>query len=181
MKIYTRTGDDGKTGLLGGVRVSKSHLAIDVVGALDETNCWLGKVCGQSVPESVHGDLIRIQNDLFVVGSGVAACLSKSEASADFSGDRVAWLEGRIDRYDQQLPPLKAFILPGGCPAGSDLHLARAICRRAERQMVALIESGVGHDFRTKLTYLNRLADLLFVMARTVNADSGHAETRWST
>lgn len=166
MKIYTKTGDQGETGLLGGVRVSKSHSAIKVCGSIDEVNSFIGlsRVENQSV--SLNALLTQIQHDLFDLGSRVAACLSSSNRIPDFPPERVAELERAIDQYDEELAPLKAFILPGGGRTGGTLHLARSVCRRAERQLVELINSETKTDLSLELIYLNRLGDLLFVLAR---------------
>ena len=191
MKIYTKTGDDGETGLLGGVRVSKSHLAIGACGSLDETNSLIGAAQSalwaqanlQSKEisfEDVGKLLTRIQNELFDLGSRVAACLGESQRTADFPADRFQELERQIDRFESELPPLTAFILPGGNAIGSSLHLARSVCRRAEREIVALVESGVKQPLEIESIYLNRLGDLLFVLARIANVRLGFPETQWS-
>ncbi len=192
MKIYTKTGDDGETGLLGGVRVSKSHLAIGACGALDETNSIIGVVRSalwtresQPLKEGINFDdvdavLSRIQNELFDLGSRVAACLGESQRATEFPESRSKKLEQDIDLFQSELPPLTAFILPGGNTAGSSLHLARAVCRRSERDIVALIESGVQQPLDLELIYLNRLGDLLFVLARIANVRTGFPETQWN-
>ncbi len=180
MKIYTKTGDHGETGLLGGVRVSKSHSAIKVCGSIDEVNSFIGlsRVENQSV--SLNALLTRIQHDLFDLGSRVAACLSSSDRIPDFPPERVAELERAIDQYDEELTPLKAFILPGGGRTGGTLHLARSVCRRAERQLVELINSETTTDLSLELIYLNRLGDLLFVLARYTNQLDRCPETEWN-
>ncbi len=186
MKIYTKTGDQGETGLLGGIRVPKSHLAIEVCGCLDETNSLIGLVqchLGSAENENcriVSGALSQIQNDLFDLGSRVAACAGESSRPADFPTTRIEQLEQWIDQYQEQLPPLTQFILPGGGLAGSTLHFARSVCRETERRLVSLIESGVQRDLKDEMIYLNRLGDLLFVMARLVNLQEGSTETNWS-
>ncbi len=180
MKIYTKTGDQGETGLLGGVRVSKSHSAIKVCGSIDEVNSFIGlsRVENQSV--SLNALLTQIQHDLFDLGSRVAACLSSSDRIPDFPPERVAELERAIDQYDEELAPLKAFILPGGGRTGGTLHLARSVCRRAERQLVELINSETKTDLSLELIYLNRLGDLLFVLARYTNQLDRCPETEWN-
>ena len=180
MKIYTKTGDQGETGLLGGVRVSKSHSAIKVCGSIDEVNSFIGlsRVENQSV--SLNALLTQIQHDLFDLGSRVAACLSSSDRIPDFPPERVAELERAIDHYDEELAPLKAFILPGGGRTGGTLHLARSVCRRAERQLVELINSETKTDLSLELIYLNRLGDLLFVLARYTNQLDRCPETEWN-
>lgn len=193
MKIYTRNGDKGETGLLGAIQVSKSHLAIEVCGSLDETNCHVGcAVCTLSLatqqsetnptkPDLI-GTLTRIQNELFDLGSRVAAALSDAPKTqpATSDGTEVDQLEAWIDYFDSKIPPLKMFILPGGSPVGSQMHLARSVCRRAERSLVALIKSGVKRDLSSDLIYLNRLSDLFFVLARYTNQLEGVEETPWS-
>ncbi|MGB2498555.1 MAG: cob(I)yrinic acid a,c-diamide adenosyltransferase [Mariniblastus sp.] len=180
MKIYTKTGDQGETGLLGGVRVSKSHSAIKVCGSVDEVNSFIGlsRVENQSI--SLNALLTQIQHDLFDLGSRVAACLSSSDRIPDFPPERVAELERAIDQYDEELAPLKAFILPGGGRTGGTLHLARSVCRRAERQLVELINSETKTDLSLELIYLNRLGDLLFVLARYTNQLDRCPETEWN-
>ena len=188
MKIYTKTGDGGNTGMLGGVKVSKSHLAVETCGTIDELNSVIGVVgshietngTDNSAPQrELLNQLRQIQNDLFDLGSRVAACLSDSTRLADFAANKPAALETLIDRYDAPLPALTAFILPSGSVAGCQLHLARSVCRRAERRLVELSQSRVERDFPTEQIYLNRLSDLLFVLSRVVNRDAGVAETLW--
>ena len=198
MKIYTKTGDQGETGMLGGVRISKSSIAIDVTGGLDETNSVLGIVASQlnqsssdqvAAGSSVQPMIYQIQNDLFDLGSRVSACLSESGRAVEFSSERTVVLEQWIDQLQQDLPELTAFILPGGSFAGSFLHQARAVCRRTERGLVGLAAadldwptaSNIAGDQRMsiELAYLNRLSDLLFVMARYVNHQAGCEESKW--
>ncbi len=188
MKIYTKTGDGGNTGLLGGVKVSKSHLAVETSGTIDELNSVIGVVgshleTNRAEVSQLQTELLKllrqIQNDLFDLGSRVAACLSDSCKVAEFGSNKPVELESLIDRYDPTLPGLTAFILPSGSVAGCHLHLARSVCRRAERRLVELSQSSVERDFRTEQIYLNRLSDLLFVLSRVVNQDAGVAETQW--
>ena len=198
MKIYTKTGDQGETGMLGGVRISKSSIAIDVTGGLDETNSVLGIVASQlnqlssdqvAACITVQPMIYQIQNDLFDLGSCVSACLSESGRAVEFSSERTVVLEQWIDQLQQDLPELTAFILPGGSFAGSFLHQARAVCRRTERGLVGLAAadldwptaSNIAGDQRMsiELAYLNRLSDLLFVMARYVNHQAGCEESKW--
>ena len=180
MKIYTKTGDKGETGLLGGIRVSKSHLAIKTCGALDEANSFIGLVRAESVPDDVEALLTRIQHDLFDLGSNIAACLGESKRPPEFPDKRITELEVAIDLFDNELPPLEAFILPSGSRAGSTLHLARSVCRRAERDAVELIDSGIDGTLSNEIIYLNRLGDLLFVLARVVNLRANCPETKWN-
>lgn len=180
-RIYTRTGDTGETSLFDGTRVPKSDARIDAFGHVDELAACLGLVRAQ-LPDG-ESDLAtvieRIQRDLFAVGAQLAdprrrisARVEKAAAAELDPGH----LEHEIDRLEAALPPLRRFILAGGTPAGATLHLARTVCRRAERHVVAL-EGGAGDA--AVVTYLNRLSDLLFVMARTVNDRAGAPETEW--
>lgn len=180
MKIYTKMGDKGETGLLGGIRVSKSHLAIQVCGSLDETNSLVGLVRSEPLAESVDEVLIRIQNDLFDLGSRVAACLGESSRPTEFPPGRSTELEGFIDDFQDQVPTLTAFILPSGSRAGCLLHLSRSVCRRTERELVALMKMDLEVDLSVELIYLNRLGDLLFVMARLVNQFNESPEVEWN-
>ena len=191
MKIYTKTGDNGQTGLLGGVRVSKSHLAVNACGSLDETNSMIGvsrSVLRTEQSELVEGArfddvdsvLAEIQNDLFDIGSRVASCLGDSLHGTDFCESRAVELEQEIDRFESGLPPLTAFILPGGSALGSTLHLARSVCRRSERDLVSLLQSGVEQPLGNEQIYLNRLGDLLFVLARIANSRTRFPETQWT-
>lgn len=180
MKIYTKTGDKGETGLLGGVRVSKSHLAIRACGALDETNSCLGLARSESLPDSVEKALVQIQHDLFDLGARVAGCLGKSDRPPEFPLARSEELEQLIDQFEEELPQLEAFILPSGSRSGSTIHLARAVCRRAERDLVELSGSDLDYDLSNEMIYLNRLGDLLFVLARFVNQQNSCPETSWN-
>ena len=180
MKIYTKTGDQGETGLLGGVRISKSHLAIRVCGSLDETNSFIGLARTEPGSKPIDGILTQIQHDLFDLGSHVAACLGEKKPPPEFPAARSTELEAYIDQIDSELAPLKVFILPSGSRAGSTIHVARSVCRRAERELVELIESDLGVDLSAQLVYLNRLGDLLFVLARYVNQRNDSPETEWN-
>lgn len=171
-RIYTRTGDDGTTGLLGGRRLRKDSLRVEVLGGLDEINSAIGVVLAEEVPDTVWEPLTTIQQDLFVLGAELA-----EPGRRDFPAARATWLEGVIDELDAGLPALKAFILPGGGRAGAACHHARAVCRRAERALVALADAeGVNEH---ALHYLNRLSDLLFVTARTCAHHAGRPEVQW--
>src|SRR5574337_1698834 len=141
MKIYTRKGDKGETGLIGGIRVSKSALRVEAYGEVDELDAVLGWIGTKVTDETIRRDLLQIQRDLFAVGAQLADPTGHVEQKAEKAGlheGRVRELEAVIDRYDTALSPLRAFILPGGSEGGALLHLARAVCRRAERRMVAL-------------------------------------------
>ena len=181
MKIYTKTGDQGKTGLLGGLQVSKTHPAVEAVGTVDELNSLLGLVVSDQIGEVTQKELTSIQNDLFDIGSRIAACLSETDRVADLPAAKIEQLEQTIDRCEQTLPPLQVFILPSGCPAACHLQLARSVCRRAERRLVELMElpEDLKRTFETELIYLNRLSDLLFVLSRAVNQAENITEREW--
>ena len=186
MKIYTRTGDSGETGLLGGVLIPKSNLVICACGELDETNCQIGLARSYGVSKAVDDVLGAIQKDLFVLGSQVADCLSeKASRAASLQENRIAQLEQHIDEFESELEPMDAFILPGGCTAGAQLHVARTVCRRAERTMVKMLRKTNANATRANaeipncVIFLNRLSDLLFVMARHVNHANDSQETKW--
>ena len=178
MKIYTRTGDQGETGLFGGGRLPKHHLRVEAYGTIDEVNSVLGLARAAGGSETTKEWLKQAQSQLFHLGADLATPL---EAKADWirrvSGDDVAWLESSIDRMTGELAPLRHFILPGGTMAAAYIHLARAVCRRAERLMAALKE---GEDISEHaLPYVNRLSDWLFTLARYENMQAGEAETEW--
>jgi cob(I)alamin adenosyltransferase len=180
MKIYTKTGDDGTTGLLGAGRVSKDDPRIDSYGTVDELNAVLGLARASGGLDADADALVaQVQNDLFVVGAALADPDPNGKfhnAVAEGYADR---LEGDIDRLEAELPPLTQFILPAGSAAASQLHLARTICRRAERLVVHLGHQP-GVDVPHHLVrYLNRLSDLLFVLARVANHRAGVADTPW--
>lgn len=173
MKIYTRTGDQGQTSLIG-ARISKDHLRVQTYGEIDELQACLGVSLAQ-LREAKNQELEeflpvikRVQDDLFVLSANLATLRGKSLALAE---EQVEWLEKVIDRYQDLLPPLKAFIRQGGSLPGSWLHFCRAVCRRAERSLVAFMKLEKIDDItmNISLKYLNRLSDLLFILARTVN------------
>jgi len=178
MKIYTRTGDDGTTGLLGPGRVPKSAPRIEAYGSVDELNAVLGTVRVLDGDRWLDADLTIIQAHLFTLGASLAAVAQGARDSLDRIGPAdIELLEQWIDRLDATLPALTTFILPGGTPLAAQLHVARTVCRRAERRVVALGEKEpVDPD---SVRYLNRLADLLFVMARAANHRAGVADTPW--
>ena len=179
MKIYTKTGDAGETGLFGGTRVPKADARVAAYGEVDELGAWLGLVRAEGVAGPLAGMLERVQRDLFALGARLAdpaRRIAGRVTKAAVSADDVARLEGWIDELDAALPPLKRFILAGGTPAGARLHLARTVCRRAERRIAALGQDAVEPEL---LAYVNRLSDLLFVMARAANARAGAAEQEW--
>jgi cob(I)alamin adenosyltransferase len=178
VKIYTRTGDAGETSLFDGTRVKKDDPRVDAYGEVDELNAWLGLVRASPVDPVVNEPLLRIQRDLFALGAQLADPADKIASrvtKASIADEDVSRLEALIDRFEEALPPLHRFILAGGTPAGAALHVARTICRRAERRMIALDPPVDGVLVR----YINRLSDLLFVLARTANHRAGSAETEW--
>jgi cob(I)alamin adenosyltransferase len=177
MRIYTKTGDAGETGLFDGTRVSKADPRVDAYGEVDELNAWLGVARALDQSAEIGDMLVQIQRDLFALGAQLADPRHKIAArveKATLGEDHVTRLEQAIDRLEGDLPALRHFILAGGSPAGSTLHLARTVCRRAERRAVAL-----GGVDPVAIKYLNRLSDLLFVMARAVNSRAGAAEIEW--
>ena len=179
MKIYTKTGDAGDTGLFDGTRVPKSDGRVDAYGQVDELNAWLGLVRAQKPDADVDAMLDRVQRDLFAVGALLADPRKKIAArveKAAIDDDDVAQLEQWIDGLDAELPPLRRFVLAGGAPAGALLHLSRTVCRRAERRIVSL---GAGAVDPIVIVYMNRISDLLFVMARTINRRAGAPESEW--
>ena len=178
MKIYTKTGDTGETGLYGGTRVSKGATRVEACGTVDELNACIGFVISQIHDEEINVILHRIQNDLFDVGADLATLDTHPQATSLRTPPTLTTeLESEIDRFDAQLPPLKNFILPGGSAGGAGVHLARTVCRRAERCVVNLARAEPVNP--EVLVYLNRLSDLLFILARVVNHRSGESEPLW--
>ncbi|HWK09345.1 MAG TPA: cob(I)yrinic acid a,c-diamide adenosyltransferase [Vicinamibacterales bacterium] len=184
MKIYTRTGDSGETGLFDGTRVPKDDLRVAAYGDVDELSAWLGFVRASLQDDDLRVMLERIQRDLFAIGARLAdpahRIAERVAKAAAVGNEDIARLEQWVDAIDADLPPLRRFILAGGCPAGAALHVARTVCRRAERSMVALEHAHGADAFEPPLlVYVNRLSDLLFTMARGVNHRSGAAELEW--
>lgn len=175
-KIYTKTGDAGETGLWGGVRVKKSALSVEVLGELDELMASLGLARSLGLPAPVDVRVARLLEQLFSVGAAIAQGGRGPAKRIDLEWAQE-W-ERAIDEFDRELPALDRFILPGGDPGASALHLARAVCRRAERSVTKLVEVG-GAEPAVVVT-LNRLSDLLFVLARTVNHQKGAKEVVWN-
>lgn len=181
MKIYTRTGDRGTTALFGGDRVPKYHPRIDAYGTVDEANSFLG-LARAHLPETpamapLLATLARLQNEMFIVGADLATPSEGRPVVPRIAAEHVAQLEADIDQYEADLPPLKAFILPGGTPAAATLHVARTVCRRAERLAVeARTDADLNLD---AIIYLNRLSDLLFVLARWQTHHAGATEIEW--
>ena len=179
MKIYTKTGDSGETSLFDQTRVQKSNPRVDAYGEVDELNASLGVARAAGVDADIAAVIDDLQRDLFALGARLAdpsAKIAPRVTKASLTDAQVERLEQTIDRLETELPPLQRFILPGGTAAGAALHLARTVCRRAERRVVAL---GPAQVDRLVVVYLNRLSDLLFVMARAVNHRSGSPELEW--
>jgi cob(I)alamin adenosyltransferase len=179
VKIYTRTGDGGDTGLFDGTRVSKNHPRVAAYGDVDELNAWLGFTRASTSDPDLAAMLDHIQRDLFALGARLADPahrIAERVTKAAVSQDDIARLEGWIDQLESELPPLRRFILPGGSPGAAALHVARTICRRAERAIVSLGPDAVEPQV---LIYINRLSDLLFVMGRAANRRSGVPEAEW--
>lgn len=180
-RIYTRTGDDGTTGLFAGDRISKADPRIEAIGAVDEANAAIGmaRLHGAAFPE-IDAMLARVQHELFDLGAELATPAESDAAGAvpRMADTLAARLESEIDRIDAGLPPLHRFVLPGGTPLAAGLHLARTAVRRAERAMVALEASVAGAVSTPAFRYVNRLSDLLFVAARAAN-DRGAADVLW--
>ncbi len=179
MKIYTKTGDTGETSLFGGARVPKDHVRVAAYGAVDETNAAIGVVRALAQPP-LDQLLLGVQKDLFAIGAQLADPSQKvaaRRAKAAVTPAHVRRLEKAIDARQELLPPLRSFVLPGGTPTASLLHQARTVCRRAERSVVTLARGG--HVDRVIVVYLNRLSDLLFVLARFENHRGGVEEPRW--
>ena len=184
MKIYTRTGDSGETGLFDGTRVPKNDIRVSAYGEVDELNAWLGFARASLDDDELRAMLERIQRDLFAIGARLADPahrIADRVAKAAAVGDQdVARLEQWIDALESDLPPLRRFILAGGSPAGASLHVSRTVCRRAERAMVALERALGAEAFEAPLlVYVNRLSDLLFTMARAANHRSDATELEW--
>lgn len=181
MKIYTRTGDQGTTGLFGGGRVPKTHARIAAYGTVDETNSFIGLALA-SLPNGATTELGRIladiQRDLFVLGADLATPHGSRASVPRISTADVERIESEIDRLEEDLEPLKRFILPGGSLAGSTLHVARTVCRRAERLVLEAADGDAISEFA--IMYLNRLSDLLFVAARWTNHREGLREDEWN-
>ena len=181
MRIYTRGGDSGETALFGGVRVGKGHVRVEAYGTVDELNSVLGWALTQMAAGPDAGHLGQIQHDLFALGSDLATPPPEEGRqrpdTPPLPVERIAEMEAWIDEADQDLPPLRHFVLPGGAPGAAALHVARSVCRRAERAVVTLAASESVDD--DVLAYLNRLSDLLFVLARVENARVDREDVLW--
>jgi cob(I)alamin adenosyltransferase len=179
MKIYSKTGDAGETGLLGGPRVPKDDLRIEACGAIDELNAAIGMARSAAGAGELDDCLAAIQCDLFCVGAQLSAVDPVRQGTSFITPDHAVALERRIDEFEARLSPLRNFVLPSGTSVAAALHLARAICRRGERRVVSL-QRGTERKIAPELiVYVNRLSDLLFVMARYANQSLGVAESQW--
>ena len=180
MKIYTKTGDQGKTSLVGGVKIDKSDLALDVYGTIDELNSFLGYLQSKLTTRSCHKILNRIQNQLFVLSAEIATPdkEKRNQYANRITQDDILFLEKTIDQLSDKLAPLKSFILPGGSERGAICHIARTVCRRAERLLAKWSKQQEIEPIW--LIYLNRLSDLLFVFARYLNKMDGRQEFKWA-
>ena len=179
MKIYTKTGDTGDTSLFDGTRVSKTDLRVVAYGDVDELQASLGVARAMKLPRDLDEMCVMLQRDLFALGARLADPAHKIAARVQkivIDQDSVARLEGWIDQLDTELPPLRHFILSDGSPGGASLHLARTVCRRAERSMLLL---GTDAVEPIVIVYINRLSDLLFTMARAANLRDHYSETAW--
>ncbi len=178
MKLYTKKGDKGYTSLFGGTAIKKNSARLHAYGTVDELNSLFGLILSQK-PDSTITEIIKeLQNQLFILGADLATLLSKKTKIKRIGKDEIETIENWIDEFDGQLPELTSFILPGGSPAGSTLHLARTVCRRAERFAVELKDEGAVTE--ESIIYLNRLSDLLFVLARYQNFKTGIEEMKWT-
>lgn len=177
MKIYTRTGDGGSTTLFDGTRIAKSDLRVEAYGEVDEANAAIGAARSEGLDADIDAVMDVVQRELFALGSRLAdpaERIAGRVTKVALGPDDIGRLEAWIDKYETELTPLRRFILPGGTRAASALHMARVVCRRAERRMVALVSVEVEY-----LAYMNRLSDLLFVLTRVVNKRAGVAEVEW--
>ena len=181
--LYTGTGDTGTTALVGGTRVAKDHPRLQAYGSIDELNSHLGLLAAMGRYDDIDVEtartLRRVQNKMFNIGSHLATPAdSPFPVPHTVTADDIAALERQIDRLDSMVPPIKAFILPAGSPAAAQAHVARTVCRRAEREMVSLASTGVDID-PAVMRYVNRLSDYLFILARFNNVSSGIDEIIW--
>lgn len=178
MKIYTKTGDTGKTSLIGGTRVSKHDIRIESYGTVDELNSWIGLIRCQPNEENTTFILAEIQDRLFTIGSSLAADPDKSKMKIpDLHEEDIALLEQQIDKMNENLPEMRSFILPGGNTMVSYAHIARCVCRRAERNVIHLSENNYVNELVIK--YLNRLSDYLFVLSRYYSKQLNAEEIPW--
>ncbi len=179
MKIYTKTGDTGETGLYGGPRVRKDDPRIEAYGTVDELNALLGLARCETLPPAIEATLACVQNELFAVGAELASPDPAKAGTAWIDEPNIVALEHAIDALETQLPPLRQFILPAGNRAACTIHIARGVCRRAERCVVTLASIDGVHIADRLIRYLNRLGDYLFVAARAANVLAGEVEVPW--
>jgi len=179
MKIYTKTGDDGTTGVLGPGRLAKDNLRIEAYGTVDELNAAIGVARAAGLDDDSDAMLAAVQDDLFAVGAALADPDPEGKFHSAVKADRTSRLEREIDVMEANLSPLTQFILPGGTPGAAEVHLARTICRRAERGVVSLGRSEGEHVPTELVIYMNRLSDFLFVLARYANARAGVSDVPW--
>lgn len=181
MKIYTKTGDNGSTGLFNGERVAKSHLRVETYGTVDELNSIIGLARSFDLPSEMREDIEKLSMDLFALGTDLASPLDPAPRFPieRISQEHINWLERKIDQYDSILPPLKNFILPGGSKSAAFFHQARTVCRRAERLLVALSETQNLGEY--VVVYLNRLSDYLFTASRMANYYNKVDDIIWTT
>lgn len=178
MKIYTKTGDKGQTSLIGGTRVSKHHMRIESYGTVDELNSHIGLIRGQDIDEHSKVTLLEIQDRLFTIGSILASDSEKSKMKIpDLTENDIELLESEIDKMNESLPEMRSFVLPGGHTIVSFCHIARCVCRRAERLTIHLSENSFVSDMVIK--YLNRLSDYLFMLSRKLTQDFDVEEMPW--
>lgn len=179
IKIYTKTGDNGSTGLIGGTRVDKSDIRLEAYGTIDELNSWLGLIRSSCDDENLKNRLFSIQNCLFVIGSNLATDEDKSDLRKNLfiKEEKISELETEIDIMQEMLPPLSNFIIPGGSVCSGYIHIARTVCRRAERRIAVLNNEGNN----TIIKYINRLSDYLFVLSRYANYKNSVNEVFWVT
>jgi cob(I)alamin adenosyltransferase len=178
MKIYTKTGDKGQTSLIGGTRVPKHHVRIEAYGTVDELNSWIGLIRDQPVSADISELLLEIQDRLFTIGSSLASDPDKSKMKIpDLKEEDIVLLEKKMDLMNETLPEMRSFLLPGGHTTISYCHIARCVCRRAERATIRLAENEFVADLVVK--YLNRLSDYLFVLSRRLSSDLKAPEIPW--
>jgi len=177
MKIYTKTGDQGQTSLVGGSRISKGHDKIEAYGSVDELNSWLGMLRDQSAVSAYRPAIIEIQETLFTIGSNLALEEGSDIELPEVTDTHVETLEGHIDKWNEDLEPMRNFVLPGGHSAVSIAHVCRTVCRRAERQVIRLNTTEKVAPVIVK--YLNRLSDLLFVFSRKMTSETQSEEIPW--
>ncbi|NQY67081.1 MAG: cob(I)yrinic acid a,c-diamide adenosyltransferase [Flavobacteriales bacterium] len=178
MKVYTKKGDQGETSLIGGIRVKKNNIRIQAYGDVDELNSFVGAIRDEQLPGNIESVIIQIQEDLFCIGAMLASPDPNSKMKIPFiQEDHIIALEEEIDEMEKELPAMKKFVLPGGNVSVSKSHIARGVCRRAERSVITLSETEKTNNLSIK--YLNRLSDYLFVLSRKLTQDFGAKEIPW--